>query len=84
MTTYLKFPDRETAESALTAAGMMLDQHCLWPAYYAGDHGRIWRQIDEETCEDVPSIHVNLEGDAPESLAQYVVPEPETPFTVLA
>lgn len=85
MTTYLRFTDRETAESALTDAGMMLDQSCLWPAYYAGDNGRIWRNIDAETCEDIPGIHVNVEADSvPESLAQYVVATPLTPFTVLA
>lgn len=122
MTTYLKFPDRETAESALTAAGLLMthtdvsggfhdeqtiyDENenpigvepayttpvvetvtktVLWPAYYAGDNGRIWRHIDAETCEDMPGIHVNVEADSvPESLAQYVVAAPLTPFTVLA
>lgn len=121
MTTYLCFPDRETAEQALTAAGLFaththttggdfpervifdedenpigvepaysepvvthVTKQVLWPAYYAGDNGRIWRQIDAETCEDVPGIHVNVEADVPELLAQYVVQTPDTPFTVVA
>lgn len=84
MTTYLRFPDRATAEAALTDAGMMIDGECVWPAYYAGDLGRIWRQVSEDVCEDVPGFHVNVESDVPEVLAQYIVPAPDTPFTVVA
>jgi len=77
-TQYLKFPDQQTAVAALQDSGYELSEY--------NDHcnGNGWGSvfsIPDQTAHfaniyDCPSLH--------ESLEQYVVPAPLTPFNVRA
>lgn len=79
MTTYLCFDDKAQADMALEAAGAMTDGEITHPnIYWAGQFGTIWN--DEGA--NITGIHINVEGECPQSLLVYAIEAPTTPFTV--
>ena len=78
MTIYLKFPDQETAVAALIAEGYTISDYCDM----ATGNGWGWMGV----IPDVDGFHANLNdcSELAESLVQYQVPAPATPFNVVA
>jgi len=77
-TQYLKFPDQETAESALIEAGYELSEykdHC---------NGNGWGSVFSIPDQTAHFANIYDCTSLPESLQQYVVTAPLTPFNVRA
>jgi len=98
MTIYLKFPDQETAVAALLAEGYTISDYCdmatgngwgwmgLIPAPYTPEQLAQIEEGVEVVATFIAGFHVNLNdcSELAESLVQYQVPAPLTPFNVVA
>lgn len=78
MTIYLKFPDEQTAITALTDAGYMMDE------YNAHCQGDGWGPVFAIPDTDGHFCNLYDCNNLPETLQQYVVPAPLTPYNCRA
>ena len=77
-TTYLKFTDEQTAIAALTAAGYTMDE------YNAHCQGDGWGTVFATPDTDGHFCNLYDCNNLPETLQQYVVPAPLTPYNCRA
>ena len=97
---FLKFPDKETCDAALEAAGLRVDFPESGMTYITDSHthsldvvGIVYRYVLDPAPVDPDNIytvialdgwHANFIGTLPPELEPYLIPTPVSPYRVFA